>query len=187
MIVLRHIVSVGSIGAFSEIYIAEDVNNPSERVAVKYQNPDFDASVMRWEGVVMSDLAEVPTVPRMIYHGRDGRRDYLIMELLTGEDMASLRDRCRVGGVRDLLPIEVCSYLTRQMLNSLQAMHEKGYVHRDVKPSNFVRRSKTSTEFCVIDFGLAKQVRSSLFFSKISMFTFALYTTAIFFQWHFSF
>ena len=159
-----------TIGAFSEIYIAEDILNPSNaKVAIKYQNSDFDSSIMKWEGMVMSDLSEVSTVPRMIYHGHDSGRDYLVMELLTGEDMASLRDRCRVGSVRDLIPIEVCSFLVRQMINSLKAMHEKGYVHRDVKPSNFVRRSKTSTEFCVIDFGLAKQVNT---FSNYQFFCF---------------
>ena len=33
----------------------------------------------------------------------------------------------------------------------------RGYIHRDVKPANFVRKSKDSTSFCVIDFGLTKQ------------------------------
>jgi serine/threonine protein kinase len=82
----------------------------------------------------------------------------MVMELLTGEDMSSLRDRVRVHSSSGLIPVEIASFLTRQMLRSLQAMHERGYVHRDVKASNFVRRSPTSTEFCMIDFGLAKSV-----------------------------
>lgn len=80
------------------------------------------------------------------------------MELLRGEDMAALRNRVRSASPSGLVPISIATYLARQMLSCIKCMHEKGFVHRDVKPSNFVRRSKESTEFCVIDFGLTKQV-----------------------------
>lgn len=108
----------------------------------------------------MLDLADIPTVPRMIYYGQEHGRDFMVMELLMGEDMANLRDRMRTSIGSGLFPVEVASYLTGQMIAALQAMHAKGYVHRDVKPSNFVRRSPNSTEFSVIDFGLAKKVRT---------------------------
>ena len=48
------------------------------------------------------------------------------------------------------------------MLNSIKAMHERGFVHRDVKPSNFVRRDPKGTAYCVIDFGLSKQVMNNI-------------------------
>lgn len=132
-------------------------------MAIKLQNADFDSSVMKWESMVMTDLSSISTIPKFKYYGHEHGRDYMVMELLTGEDMSSLRDRSRLSIPSRLLPMEVASLLTRQMLNCLQAMHEKGYVHRDVKPSNFVRRSKNTTEFCVIDFGLAKLVRTHFF------------------------
>lgn len=130
-------------------------------VAIKYQGEGFDSSIMKWESMVLLDLADIPTVPRMIYYGQEHGRDFMVMELLMGEDMANLRDRVRTSIETGLFPVEVASHLTRQMIVALQAMHAKGYVHRDVKPSNFVRRSPNSTEFCVIDFGLAKKVSSS--------------------------
>lgn len=131
-------------------------------MAIKFQNSEFDSSVMKWESMVMQDLSQIASVPRMIHYGHDIGRDYMVMELLTGEDMASLRDRVRISSDSGLMPIEVASFLTRQMIASLRAMHDRGYVHRDVKPSNFVRRSPSITEFCVIDFGLAKQVRPQI-------------------------
>lgn len=151
---------VSTTGAFSEIYAAQDKKKPSEGlVAIKLQNADFDSSVMKWESMVMLDLSSISTIPKFNYYGHEHGRDYMVMELLTGEDMSSLRDRCRLSIPSRLFPVEVASLLTRQMVKCLQAMHEKGYVHRDVKPSNFVRRSKCCTDFCIIDFGLAKQVR----------------------------
>lgn len=72
--------------------------------------------------------------------------------------MATLRNRIRSSSPTGLVPIPIASYLARQMMSCIRSMHERGYVHRDVKPSNFVRRNKHTTKFCVIDFGLTKQV-----------------------------
>jgi serine/threonine protein kinase len=127
-------------------------------LAMKVQNADFDSSVMKWEGRVMNDLSSEPKLPKFKEYGRENNRDFLVMELFTGEDMAALRDRVRQTSSSRFIPLEIVSYLTRQMVDCLQSMHSKGYVHRDVKPSNFVRRSTKSTEFCIIDFGLTKQV-----------------------------
>lgn len=149
-------------GAFSEIYAAKDRTvDDADLVAIKFHNADVDSSVMKWEGLVMIDLSAIETIPRLIHYGHEHGRDYLVMDLLTGEDMAQLRDRSRLNVKSKLIPVEVVSFLTRQMIRCLQPMHEKGYVHRDVKPSNFVRRSTRSTEFCIIDFGLAKMHKDS--------------------------
>ena len=45
------------------------------------------------------------------------------------------------------------------MLACIRNIHERGYIHRDIKPANFVRREQESTEFSIIDFGVAKQFR----------------------------
>ncbi|CAN0541345.1 unnamed protein product, partial [Ectocarpus sp. 12 AP-2014] len=39
-----------------------------------------------------------------------------------------------------------------QMLECLKGVHSCGYLHRDVKPANFVRRKKNGKEFVIIDF-----------------------------------
>lgn len=43
--------------------------------------------------------------------------------------------------------------LAAQMLECLKGVHSCGYLHRDVKPANFVRRKKNGKEFVIIDFG----------------------------------
>lgn len=48
------------------------------------------------------------------------------------------------------------------MLTALEELHSLGYVHRDVKTSNFVvHEEKTQTHIYIIDFGLCKQYRNS--------------------------
>jgi len=95
----------------------------------------------------------------------------LVMELLKGEDMHELRERTwnehkaqqrhqhqhsRVP--TSLLEPKDALFLTVTVLNILQNLHYSGMIHRDVKPSNFVRCGirKNDRSFKVVDFGLTK-------------------------------
>ena len=80
----------------------------------------------------------------------DGRA-YHIMDLLVGE---SLRKRLRRGALH---PSEAASVLD-EMASALTAAHEKGFVHRDLKPDNvfLVELAGRWPEVKLLDFGLAK-------------------------------
>lgn len=92
--------------------------------------------VMVWESKVLRHLSNLSTVPSHIHqskhHYSHDTVDYMVMELLSGEDMSILRDRTRsaVG----FIPIPVVSYLSTQMLRCIRDMHETGYIHRSVVP-----------------------------------------------------
>ena len=103
----------------------------------------------------MRALGPITTIPRLHHHGQHRGSDYLVMELLSGEDMSKVRNRARQRS-SGLVVLPAAVYLARQILRCLNAMHSMGYIHRDVKPANFVRRDRTTTEFCMVDFGLAK-------------------------------
>lgn len=81
------------------------------------------------------------------------------MDLLGGEDMSCLRDRVRSTSGTRLIPLPAAAYLATQMLTCIRNIHERGFIHRDIKPANFVRRECNSSEFSIIDFGVAKQFR----------------------------
>jgi phosphate/phosphite/phosphonate ABC transporter binding protein len=77
---------------------------------------------------------------------------YLIMELLEGETLAATLRRERV-----LIP-QAAAEVTAQMLRGLGAAHEKGVIHRDLKPGNIflARQSDGTYRVKVLDFGISK-------------------------------
>jgi len=80
---------------------------------------------------------------------------FLAMELLQG----TAKDTTE-GAYLDRLSLKEGMTIGLQMLRALAALHERGFVHRDVKPSNFMSRTGTSSPaVCLIDFGLPKTRR----------------------------
>ena len=54
------------------------------------------------------------------------------------------------------------SFLGCQMLSSICSIHAQGFLHRDVKPSNFAMGAADAGLRCyIIDFGLARRWRTS--------------------------
>ncbi len=76
---------------------------------------------------------------------------YMVMELLSGQDLASRLEAGRLVG-----PAEEHVFL--QVIEGLAAAHEAGILHRDLKPENlFLVPTRTGGEFVkILDFGISK-------------------------------
>jgi len=78
--------------------------------------------------------------------GREGSVEYLVMELLEGETLASILSRGQ-------LPADRALRYAREIAIALDAAHKHGIVHRDLKPGN-VMITKSGVK--LLDFGLAR-------------------------------
>ncbi|OLM15753.1 protein kinase domain-containing protein [Pseudonocardia sp. P1] len=76
-----------------------------------------------------------------------GRTAYLVMELVRGEPLST-----RIG--RGPIPSDEALDILEQAARALQAAHERGFVHRDVKPGNILLRTDGVVK--LTDFGIAK-------------------------------
>jgi serine/threonine protein kinase len=79
------------------------------------------------------------------------QRNYLVMEYLDGPNLSQAAEQS--GGA---LPIESAVRYIRQTSEALRLIHERGWVHRDVKPENIRLRAATD-EAVLLDFGIATQ------------------------------
>jgi serine/threonine-protein kinase len=93
---------------------------------------------------------EHPNVVRVLdYHVDPVAGPFLVMELLLGESLAQVMSRGLPMALRDSLE------WLGPVAHALDALHENGLVHRDVKPENIMRTAGHAGRVKLVDFGLA--------------------------------
>jgi serine/threonine-protein kinase len=159
-------------GGFGAVYAGRHVRT-GRRYALKVLRPDRALlspearERFRREAAALASLGHAGIVAVHDYASSDGF-DYLVMDLLEGEDLAS-----RLAHAAPL-PLEDALRIVEQVADALALAHRQGIVHRDLKPANvFLARSRgeaisgstrpsdlTSGDYgeraVLLDFGLAK-------------------------------
>jgi len=90
---------------------------------------------------------EHPSIARVLDLGEHDGRPYLVMELLEGESLAARIDRAGP------MPPAEAARVVAAVAEALEAAHQAGVVHRDVKPGNVFLTSTGAVK--VLDFGIA--------------------------------
>ena len=138
-------------GGMGRVYLARD-GLLSREVALKVlddrhaENPEFFERFRR-EAKAAASLSH-PNMVTVYDSGEDDETPYIAMEHVPG---GTLKNRLQDRGT---LPSRVAAGVTFEVANALAAAHEKGIVHRDIKPDNVLVTDQGHAK--VGDFGIAR-------------------------------
>lgn len=95
-------------------------------------------------------------IPRIIWCGAEGDYNVMVIELL-GPSLEDLFNFCS-----RLFTLKTVLLLADQMISRIDFIHSRDFIHRDIKPDNFLMGlGKKGNLVYMIDFGLAKKYRDS--------------------------
>ena len=147
-------------GGMAVVYMAEQQKPIHRRVALKIIKLGMDTKsvIARFE-VERQALAMMdhPNIAKVLDAGAtETGRPYFVMELVTGISITEYSNKNNLTTRQRLsLFIQVC--------NAVQHAHQKGIIHRDIKPTNvMVTRHEGTPVPKVIDFGIAKAINQKL-------------------------
>jgi HAMP domain-containing protein len=161
-------------GAFGIAYSATDVNLNSRVVVKEYLPEDHayrgvdhavharvDRDGVLYRSNLESFLVEARTlatfrhrnIVRVARFFEANRTAYMVLEYERGRSLKAWRPK------RGEVPESQIVSLFAPLLDGLQAVHQAGYLHRDIKPDNLVVRDEDGS-LVLIDFGAARQTAS---------------------------
>ncbi len=146
----RLIRKIGS-GSFGEIYQAVNVTS-GEEVAVKLESTKARHPQLLYESKLYKILHGGVGIPRLLWFGQERGYNVMVMDLL-GPSLEDLFNFCsRKFEMKTVL------MLADQMIGRIEYVHNKNFIHRDIKPDNFLMGiGRHCNKVFLIDFGLVKK------------------------------
>ncbi len=162
------IVEVLGSGAFGRTYLAEDTHRPGyPQCVVKQLQPPSDNPqlfktahrLFKQEAETLEKLGRHEQIPQLLAFFEDSKQFYLVEEFVPGSPLAEEI----VPGKP--LPDAKVILLLQEVLEILVFVHSQGVIHRDVNPSNIIRRQPDG-KVVLIDFGSVKEVSTQVITSN---------------------
>ncbi|KAL4273164.1 hypothetical protein GQ457_13G013970 [Hibiscus cannabinus] len=145
---------IGS-GSFGEIYLGTNIQT-NEEVAIKLENVKTKHPQLLYESKLYKILQGGTGIPNLRWFGIEGDYNVLVMDLL-GPSLEDLFNFCSRK-----LSLKTVLMLADQMINRIEFVHSKSFLHRDIKPDNFLMGlGRRANQVYIIDFGLAKKYRDT--------------------------
>jgi len=144
---IRHFIDRGG---FGEVYIVESTAE-NQLYALKTEHLEITHSVLRKEYDILTSIQFSKFFPSIKHYGEYQKARILVMELL-GPSLSKL--------VRSIpkkkFSLATTLFIGLHCMCCIEDLHNKGFIHRDIKPNNFLFRNSNTFPICLIDFGLSQ-------------------------------
>ncbi|XP_010935955.1 casein kinase 1 [Elaeis guineensis] len=143
---------IGS-GSFGELYLGVNIQS-GEEVAIKLESVKTKHPQLHYESKLYMLLQGGTGIPHLKWFGVEGEYNIMVIDLL-GPSLEDLFNYCnRKFSLKTVL------MLADQLINRVEYMHSRGFLHRDIKPDNFLMGlGRKANQVYIIDYGLAKKYR----------------------------
>jgi len=142
-------------GSFGEIYLGINITN-GEEIAIKVENVRARHPQLLYESKLYKVLQGGIGIPHIRYYGSEGDYNVLVMDLL-GPSLEDLFNFCSRR-----FTMKTVLMLADQMIGRIEFVHSRSFIHRDIKPDNFLMGiGRHCNKLFLIDFGLAKKFRDT--------------------------
>ena len=139
-------------GSFGEIFEGTDIFDNSS-VAIKLEHNTVKYPQLLFEAKLLKSIPGTG-IPTMHWFGIAGEYNAMVMELL-GQNLEDLFSYCTKN-----FTLKTILMITMQLIERIKHVHDNNYIHRDIKPQNFlVGKDTTAKTIYILDFGLAKRYR----------------------------
>ena len=138
---------IGS-GSFGVVYKGINIRS-NEYVAIKIESLIGKSKLLKNEAKICRHLTPSKGISQVRYYGVDQENSYVVFDLL-GVSLDTYMERLKKFSLKT-----TCN-LGMQMIQRIEYIHEKGILHRDIKPDNFLMGKDDVNLLYIIDFGLSK-------------------------------
>lgn len=149
-------------GGFGRTYLALDEDRLQTKCVIKQFAPQTQGTkslekairLFNQEAVRLHELGEHPQIPALLAYFEQDEYLYLVQQFIEGPTLtqeAQEKQGLKEAEIRALLS---------DLLPILRFVHQRQVVHRDITPSNIIRRS-IDQKVVLIDFGVAKQLTAA--------------------------
>jgi len=142
-------------GSFGEVRLGKDIEKGTQ-VAIKLESARTRSPQLLLEFRIYELVAGGEGIPKVFWYGTHGRYNVMVMELL-GPSLEDTFQSCERR-----FSLQKVVRLGEQMISRAQYVHEKNFLHRDIKPDNYAFGIGDHVETVyLLDFGLSKKFKSS--------------------------
>jgi len=147
-------------GGFGQTFLAQDTQLPGKPLCVVKQlkpqsNDPYTLQVARrlfdTEAKILYKLGDYDQIPRLLAHFEENREFYLVQQFIEGEELSQEMTRGQRWS-----EVQVIALL-QDILKTLAFVHQENVIHRDLKPTNLIRR-RMDGKIVLIDFGAVKEI-----------------------------